>query len=135
MATIDIRFPAATTGADLEKAFSALAEKEDLEIAITRNQEPFVVNPKTKPVEALMSAYRNATDLEVRPFTMGGATYAREFPNAVSFGPADPIVISKPEWVGDMHGANEGMTIEAIRHAIAIYIHAFGALAQVPRLS
>ena len=135
IATIDIRFPAAITGTDLEKAFSALAVKEDLEIAITRNQEPFVVNPKTKPVEALMGAYRNATGLEVHPFTMGGATYAREFPNAVSFGPADPTVISKPEWVGDMHGADEGMTIEAIRHAIAIYIHAFGALAQVPRLS
>lgn len=135
LVTIDIRFPKAITGADLLEAFEDIAGKIGARVTITRNQEPFVVNPETEPVQALMEAYRQATNLEVKPFTMGGATYAREFPSAVSFGPADPDVITKPDWVGDMHGANEGVTEEAIRHAIRIYVRAFGNLAQVEQLN
>ena len=82
-----------------------------------------------------MSAYKQTTNLEVQPFTMGGATYAREFPRAVSFGPADPKVIKKPDWVGEMHGADEGITEEAVKHAIRIYVRAFGNLSQVESLS
>ena len=77
------------------------------------------MNPNTAPVQALVDAYQEATGLEVRPFTMGGATYAREFPHAVSFGPADPEVIKVPDWVGEMHGADEGVSEEAIKHAIS----------------
>ena len=98
--TVDIRFPKAITGTQLTEAFEKLADHIGATLTITRNQEPFVVNPHTDPVQALMDAYIQTTGLEVKPFTMGGATYAREFPNAVSFGPADPEVISKPEWVG-----------------------------------
>lgn len=134
-ATIDIRFPQAITGDSLTSVFEELATQKSMEVTITRNQEPFVVNPETEPVQALMQAYKEVTNLEVKPFTMGGATYAREFPNAVSFGPLDPKVIQKPDWVGNMHGADEGITIEAIHHAIRIYIHAFGNLAQVESLA
>lgn len=132
--TVDIRFPKAITGTQLTEAFEKLADHIGATLTITRNQEPFVVNPHTDPVQALMDAYIQTTGLEVKPFTMGGATYAREFPNAVSFGPADPEVISKPEWVGEMHGADEGITIEALHHAIRIYVRAFGNLAQVDNL-
>lgn len=134
-ATIDIRFPQAISGDRLTSVFKELATQKSMEATITRNQEPFVVNPETEPVQALMQAYKEATNLEVKPFTMGGATYAREFPNAVSFGPLDPKVMKKPAWVGDMHGADEGITIEAVHHAMRIYIYAFGYLAQVEHLA
>ena len=42
-----------------------------------------------------------------KPFTMGGGTYARHFPYAVSFGP-EHTDIELPEFAGPMHGANEG---------------------------
>lgn len=133
--TIDIRFPRAITGEKLSEAFEKLANHLGATLTITRNQEPFVINPETEPVQALMSAYKQTTNLEVQPFTMGGATYAREFPRAVSFGPADPKVIKKPDWVGEMHGADEGITEEAVKHAIRIYVRAFGNLSQVESLS
>lgn len=133
--TDDIRFPTAITGAELERAFIELGDRLGASVEITRNQEPFVVNPNTAPVQALMDAYKQSTGLEVHPFTMGGATYAREFPHAVSFGPADPEVIKGPDWVGEMHGADEGVTEEAVKHAMRIYIRAFGNLAQVENLA
>lgn len=133
--TDDIRFPTAITGVELQDAFEVLARRVNATCKITRNQEPFIVNPNTAPVQALMDAYKQSTGLEVRPFTMGGATYAREFPHAVSFGPADPKVIKAPSWVGEMHGADEGVIEEAVKHAMRIYIRAFGNLAQVENLA
>lgn len=133
--TDDIRFPTSISGAELQEAFEKVAFQRGASVEITRNQDPFLVNPNTAPVQALVDAYQEATGLEVRPFTMGGATYAREFPHAVSFGPADPEVIKVPDWVGEMHGADEGVSEEAIKHAIRIYIRAFGNLAQVDKLS
>ena len=133
--TDDIRFPTAISGDALREAFEQVAKHLGACCTITRNQEPFMVNPETASVQALMAAYQHATGLEVYPFTMGGATYAREFPHAVSFGPLDLAVTPFPDWVGEMHGADEGITTQAIHHAIRIYIRALGNLAQVEQLS
>lgn len=129
--TVDIRFPAATTGEVLIAAFERVAESANAVLEVTRNQEPFVVNPHTEAVQALLRAYNEETGRQARPFTMGGATYAREFPHAVSFGPAEEGVYEKPAWVGAMHGANEGTSEHELKRAMRIYIRAFGNLAEV----
>lgn len=132
--TDDVRFPTAITGEKLADAYTAYAKKIGAEVEITRNQEPFIVDSHTAPIQALMSAYEEVTGVETHPFTIGGATYAREFPHAVSFGPADPGAVPIPKWVGAMHGADEGVPEEAVRHAMRIYIRAFGNVAQVKDL-
>ena len=58
---------------------------------------------------------------------MGGGTYARHFANAVSFGPDDPDA-EKPDFVGSMHGANEGVNTEFMLGALKIYILAMAGL-------
>ena len=93
-----------------------------------------MVDPDTAPVRALMDAYCSTTGKKVRPFTMGGGTYAREFPNAVSFGPAEEGAYPVPSWVGGMHAANEGIAEEELKRALRIYIRAFGNLAEVQDL-
>lgn len=129
--TVDIRFPTATTGDALIAAFEEVAARADASLEITRNQEPFIVNPHTEAVQALLRAYNEATGQQAKPFTMGGATYAREFPHAVSFGPAEEGACEKPAWVGNMHGADEGTSEEELKRAMGIYIRAFGNLAEV----
>lgn len=132
--TVDVRFPTAITGSGLESAFTVLAEGQGAKVQLTSNKPPFVVCPDTAPVRALMGAYCETTGKDVRPFTMGGGTYAREFPNAVSFGPAEEGAFPVPEWVGGMHAANEGIAEEELKRALAIYIRAFGNLAEVEDL-
>ncbi len=134
VATDDIRFPTATTAEELEQTFCQLGLRMGAQVEITAKRPPFVVNPKTKTVDALMSAYCSVTGNQVQPFTMGGGTYAREFPNAVSFGPAEEGAFPVPEWVGGMHAANEGIAEEELKRAIRIYIQAFGNLAEVEDL-
>lgn len=134
MVADDIRFPTAITGAELEATFKDIAAETGGTVEIVRNDEPFIVNPNTQTVSALMDAYCTTTGQEVKPFTMGGATYAREFPNAVSFGSADES-IEKPAWLGGMHAADEGTSEFELQRALKIYIRAFGNLADVDDLT
>lgn len=133
--TEDIRFPAAITGEKLERIFADLAARHGATAEVTSSKPPFVVDPDTASVRALMDAYCETTGKQVRPFTMGGGTYAREFPNAVSFGPAEEGAFPVPEWVGGMHAANEGIAEAELKRALRIYIRTFGNLAEVEDLS
>ena len=67
------------------------------------------------------AAFREATGFDGEPFTIGGGTYAREFPCAASFGPEDPHD-AYPDWVGPMHGADEGVSEESLKRAMRVYI-------------
>lgn len=126
--TIDIRFPSSTTGDELKKLLQMKAGIEGLEVEFIRAEEPFLINPNSKEVRALMSAYCKTTGRDAKPFTMGGGTYARHFKNAVSFGAADESC-KKPAWCGGMHAVDEATTIEEIKQSIAVYIRALGNLA------
>ena len=60
-------------------------------------------------------------DESKKPFTIGGGTYARHFPLAVSFGPEhndEPL----PPFAGPIHGANEGADWRRMLEALEIYI-------------
>lgn len=134
--TVDMRFPASTDADALEREARLAARRlgDGAAVEITRAQEPFVVNPQAPAVQALLRGYCEETGREVRPFTMGGATYAREFPHAVSFGACEPGAFPVPEWVGGMHAANEGVAEAELKRALAIYIRAFGRIAEVEDL-
>ena len=58
------------------------------------------------PSRACIDTYNEVTGENATPFTMGGGTYARHFPYAVSFGPERGGMVL-PEFGGPMHGANE----------------------------
>ena len=65
-----------------------------------------------------------------KPFTMGGGTYARHFKNAVSFGMEEPET-NYPDFVGTMHGANEGVPKALMLQSLKIYLLAVARLMQL----
>ena len=75
-------------------------------------------------------AVRTATGENATPFTMGGGTYARHFPYAVSFGP-EHVDLPLPEFGGPMHGANEAAPIDKLLEAVKIYILALLRLEEI----
>jgi len=60
-------------------------------------------------------------DAQAKPFTIGGGTYARSFPNGIAFGPEHPER-PMPDFVGPIHGANEGASFKDLLEALKIYI-------------
>ena len=80
--------------------------------------------PKDAPlIQKLMEAYQEVTgDMDHDAFSIGGATYARSIPNAVSFGPLFPYETELA------HQANECLSLDSLEKMTRIYILALDKL-------
>ena len=118
--TIDCRFPACISAQEIEQNINKAAHSCGAILKRDACMEPFLVDPQSHEIQALLRAYNDATGENAVPFTMGGGTYARMFSNAASFGPEKPWV-PVPNWVGSMHGPNEGISEKNLQEALRIY--------------
>ena len=108
--TMDSRYPTCTDGDTIAK--------------------PFYIEADTPAIKACIETYNEVTGENATPFTMGGGTYARHFPYAVSFGPEHKDMVL-PEFGGPMHGANEAAPIDKLLEALKIYIIALLRLEEI----
>ncbi len=118
--TLDSRYPTNTSGAQIaagirEKA-GALAE-----VTLERDAAPFYMSLDNPAIRVCVEAYNTVTGEHAAPFTIGGGTYARDFPNAVSFGP-EHHERPAPSFVGPIHGADEGACLAWLLEALKVYI-------------
>ena len=118
--SIDIRYVPSVDGQwvyeKLNSAFAAVGKIEN-----HRDNLPFYKSPESPEIQVCMNAYNFVTGENVKPFTIGGGTYSRDLPNAVGFGPEHPER-PMPEFVGSMHGAEEGVSKADMLEALKIYI-------------
>ena len=127
--TMDSRYPTCTTGdkmaEQIRAAIGSGASLENVESA-----KPFYIEADTPAIKACIDTYNEVTGENATPFTMGGGTYARHFPYAVSFGP-EHVDLPLPEFGGPMHGANEAAPIDKLLEAVKIYILALLRLEEI----
>ncbi len=130
---VNSRFPTSTTGeaitAGLEAAFGP-----GCTVRADRASEPFYISADHPAIQTLLNVYNEVTGEDAKPFTMGGGTYARHFPLAVSFGPEASLgamPADVPSFVGSIHGPNEGVSEEHLLKALKIYLLAVLALQDV----
>ena len=127
--TMDSRFPTCTNGEKMAEQIRAAlgdgAELQDVTVA-----EPFYIEADSPAIQACINTYNEVTGENAKPFTMGGGTYARHFPYAVSFGP-EHVDLPLPEFGGPMHGANESAPIDKLLEAVKIYIIALLRLEEI----
>lgn len=128
--TLDCRFPTGITVAEMEARVNERVAQAGATFSPVSPAEPFLVPPESPVIQALLSAYNEATGETATPFTMGGATYARRFTSAASFGPLKPCE-NTPDWVGAMHGPNEGISEELLKQALRIYIFTLAKLMEL----
>ena len=118
--TLDCRYVPSTSG---EKILKGIREAVGTAASVesVRNAEPFYKSPDCPEIVACMDAFHTVTGSDAPPFTIGGGTYARDFPNAVGFGPEYPGRV-RPAFVGSMHGAEEGASRQELLESLKIYI-------------
>ena len=118
--TYDSRFPTNTSG---EKIASILRARygEVLEVETDREAPPFYMSLDKPEVQVCIKAYNSITGENAEPYTIGGGTYARDFPNAVSFGPEHPERPA-PDFAGPIHGVDEAASKEWLLEALKVYI-------------
>ena len=126
-ASFDVRYPTTITTekilATLQRGFAHIGAT----VEMTMDFKPFLMGRDSKAVEALLSAYNTATGDNAEPFTTGGGTYARKFERAASFGPL-PLEPNQPDWVGSMHGPDEGIAEETLKQQFRVYVLAIAKL-------
>ena len=118
--TYDSRFPTNTSG---EKIASILRARygEVLAVETDRDAPPFYMSLDKPEVQVCIRAYNAITGENAVPYTIGGGTYARDFPNAVSFGPEHPER-PMPAFAGPIHGVDEAACKDWLLEALKVYI-------------
>lgn len=118
--TLDSRYPTNTSGVNIakiiEERYGAACECKVLDDIV-----PFYIEPDSPEIQTCIDTYNDITGEDAKLYTMGGGTYARHFPNAVSFGPEHPER-PQPEWAGAVHCVDEGACVDFLLEALKIYI-------------
>ena len=130
--TLDFRYPTTVTAGDIEHRVNevARAASPGATFTMSHDKEPFLMNPDSPAVRALLDAYCSVTGEEARGMTSKGGTYARCFTTGVSFGAEKPWEPA-PDWVGGMHGPDEGVSEALLQQAFTIYARALGNLMRI----
>jgi len=110
---LDIRYPVTVKEEDVLEAIRKAMPAATLEVK--GRHLPLYVAPDSELVGALLGAYNEVTGENAAPISIGGATYARAFPNAVAFGPVFPGEDSR------IHQKDESITIDAFVKCAEIY--------------
>ena len=125
--SLDIRYPTCTSGDALLEALTTCADECGCQIQSYDDMPPFYLSPDADDVRALVETYQLVTGSTEGAFTIGGGTYARHFDRAVAFGP-DVMGEERPEWVGQEHGPDEGVSEQSLKQALVTYIVAIQRL-------
>ena len=104
----------------LAKAWNGLG----YEIESIKDYLPFYI-PKDDPrVTTLQEIYKEVTGRGEEPYAMGGGTYSRVVPNAISFGngmPGSRHPDFLPEGHGGAHGRDEVLLLDTFMESMKIY--------------
>ncbi len=128
--TVDSRYPTNTSGERIAEGIRVHAEGI-AEVEAGRSSEPFYMPLDNPAVQVCIRAYNAVTGENAQPYTIGGGTYARHFPNAVAFGPEHPER-PQPDFAGPIHGVDEAACMDWLLEALKVYIL---ALIELEKLS
>lgn len=122
--TLDVRYP---KNADAEVVDDRLLNEINsytFDVLKKSNMKLLYVPKDSELVTKLVKVYEEETGDKREPISIGGGTYAKEFPNMVAFGPVFP---GEPDII---HQPNERVEIEKLVRSIQITAAAMYELAQ-----
>jgi len=131
--SVDSRYPVTMDGKQLEADLRAAWAKLGFAVKEFDLSEPFYIPVDDPRVETLMSLYKDVTGRDDPPYAMGGGTYSRAVPGAISFGPGMPgtkhdYSAFLPEGHGGAHGRDEVLPIDKMLNCSKIYVAALAEL-------
>lgn len=118
--TVDCRYPTTSSGQDIVAQLT-WNWGELAQVHVLSDDKPFYMALDNPAVQVCVDTYNAVTGEQAQPYTIGGGTYARHFPNAVSFGPEHPERPA-PDFAGPIHGVDEAANIDWLMEALQIYI-------------
>ena len=132
---VDSRLSAAAESGRAKAAACESAGKLGFTVDFAEATNP-VYMPKDDPrVQALQSVYAECTGDAKAPYAMGGGTYSRRVPDAITFGLSFPGPKPRPEGLPEGHGSahapDEYVHIPSLLKAAKIYLFSVLALDEI----
>jgi succinyl-diaminopimelate desuccinylase len=114
----DIRYPVKTSGDFVIAGLEKSAAEAGWEFETASHSAPLFVPPDSELVKTLLAAYEVVTGERGEPISIGGGTYCKAMPNAVSYG------ASFPQDEDTAHRPNEYLPLDSMRKMTHIYAEA-----------
>ena len=131
--SVDCRYPIHCDEPWLTATLHADWKRRGYRVTHLSASKPYYI-PKTDPrIQGLQALFDEITGLQTEPFTMGGGTYSRVLPNAISFGAGMPGYWEKvqsfmPRGHGGAHAKDEVCLMEKVYNCARIYVAALALL-------
>ena len=93
---VDCRLSVASDLTQTEKGFREKCAQRGFEIDTISLGKPFYIDKKDPRAVALMDVYSQVTGRNDEPYSMGGGTYSRVMPCAITYGPGLPEDLPEP---------------------------------------
>lgn len=125
--TFDTRFPAIAKADEIAEDLQRFYDPQGISFEVLRKDDAIPQDPKAPLIGALTRIVNEELGTDLKPYTMGGGTYARKLPNAYAFGleqdgQQPPSFL--PDGQGGVHQPNEALNIAGYMQGIAILIKA-----------
>ncbi len=119
----NVRFPIVGSWGKITAAAAETAARYGGVLESESHSEGYSFSPEKPEIAALTAACEAVTGEESKPYTMGGGTYARSFPNTVAFG----ATLSKHrgllgEGRGKAHDRDEYLSVAEFESAVKIFV-------------
>ena len=118
-----------------QAAFEAYARRLGFEPFDVGTAPPVNIPRDDPRIQTLQAVYTEVTGDERPPYTMGGGTYSKKIPDAITFGLGNPTAQHRPEGLPEGHGGahapDEFRYLPDLLRAAKIYAAALPALDKV----
>lgn len=114
---LDMRYAVTQKSEDILARLSALSAL-GIAAANLTNSGPRYTDPNAPIPRMLLDTVHEFLGEEYEPFTMGGGTHARKFPNALPYGPGEVKIERR---FGGPHGIDEAVRIEGLLMSMSTY--------------
>jgi len=130
--SVDCRFSITLDGAVLSEKMKAAWTDRGFAVDRCSYTKPFYIAKDDPRTVKLQELYHDITGSDAAPYSMGGGTYSRVVPDAITFGISMPTAVDPasflPEGHGGAHGRDEVLVMEKIWKSAVIYLLAIIAL-------
>ncbi len=128
----NIRFPRSGSWQSIKENAAKVAAQYGGVIIKDTHSNGYCFDPQKPEIQALTDACALVTGEDSKPYTMGGGTYARSFPNTVAFG----STIAKyrgllGEGRGKAHDRDEYLSVAEFEKSVEIFVLSIAKIAEI----
>jgi succinyl-diaminopimelate desuccinylase len=124
--SFNIRLPVTKTWEPVIEQIKKFCDEKGYVLKYTGNSKPYYIPADSKEINILLDSYRAVTEDNSPPYTIGGGTYAKIFPNTYVYGATQEKYSSLlGKGKGGAHENDEYISQKEFEDCIKIFAHLF----------